>query len=124
MTSSVLFRPRPLGYLAIFLEAAILAKTTSALIIKPVLGDMTTGTLDAIFGDLADDFNYLLEGKKCKFNYSNRVVRDAVRANGYTGACVQLKGDWEFLDQALGLPRWDNASSGMCWLCKATNNGN
>ena len=81
--------------------------------------------MDAIFGSLADDFNNLMEGKILNRNFLGKLVKNAgkkLELNGFTGACIQLKGDWEFLDQALRFPRWDNKES-MCWLCKASNHG-
>jgi hypothetical protein len=41
-------------------------------------------------------------------------------ANGWKGACVEIRGDWEFYAQCLGLPRWDSPEN-CCWLCKASN---
>ena len=64
-------------------------------------------------------------GKILNRNYLGKLVKNAgkkLELNGFTGACIQLKGDWEFLDQALRFPRWDNKES-MCWLCKASNHG-
>ena len=66
-----------------------------------------------------------MEGKILNRNYLGKLVKNAgkkLELNGFTGACIQLKGDWEFLDQALRFPRWDNKES-MCWLCKASNHG-
>lgn len=84
---------------------------------------MTAETLDYLFGILADEFNSLLEGKRRDKNLLGEVLEHAhqtLETQGFTGACIQIKGDWEFLNQALKVPRWDNVD-GMCWLCSASN---
>ena len=44
-------------------------------------------------------------------------------ADGLRGVVVQVRGDWEFYNQYLGLPRWDNVENN-CWMCNAKNKAN
>eukprot|EP00959_Pyramimonas_sp_CCMP1952_P475406 9504166-Pyramimonas_sp.AAC.1 len=74
--------------------------------------EMHSGTLEILFADLAERMNQLMRGV--------RGDGTPLRANGYKGIVVMLRGDWEFFTQALNFPRWDS-SPNMCWMCSATN---
>ena len=60
---------------------------------------MTNGTLDAIFGELADDFNFLMEGEKPRLHYKK------------IGVLVMLANSWRQVD-----------SQGHAYSLKATGN--
>ena len=40
-------------------------------------------------------------------------------AQGWRGALVQVRGDWELLANHLGMPSWSHKAN-MCWLCQAS----
>ena len=43
-----------------------------------------------------------------------------LKTKGWKVACNQMRGDWEFYSEGLGLNRWDNEPE-KCWLCGASN---
>ena len=79
-----------------------------------------SGLLLAIWDYMAWAFNALLEGRMPERDHRGVRHPQAGRrlARGWTFAMVQLRGDWEFYSEYLGLPRWDGKTH-MCWLCYA-----
>jgi len=80
-------------------------------------------TLESIFRVVAWSLNALLEGKTPAYNEDGTPSPEGGKelAGPWKGACVQVRGDWQFYSQAFGFPQWNSAEN-MCWLCKASNN--
>ena len=92
-----------------------------AVIPKSALAD---GTLQKLFDHFAWCLNVLSEGVFSEFDWRGRKCVShgrSTKTNGFKGAAVQLRGDWEFFTQALKFPSV-NSTPRMCWICKATNN--
>lgn len=66
--------------------------------------------------------NMLLEGECSGRDYRNRPTHDKGEkiAEGWRGATVQCRGDWEFYASVFNLPKWNSAER-CCFLCKASN---
>ena len=83
---------------------------------------MVEETWPALWQAFSWSMNQLLTGITEEVDW--RVVRrdDGNRyvADGWRGAVVQLRGDWEFLANVIKLPNWAHKDN-MCWLCKASN---
>ena len=79
-------------------------------------------TLEAIFHVLAWSFNCLLTGQTPHQDPDGLPLEGGGKALAglWRGACIQIRGDWQFYCQAFGFPLW-NTDSRMCWLCRASN---
>ena len=79
-------------------------------------------TLQAVFHVLAWSLNALLEGKTPSVDPDGAPIAGGgqLLADGWSGATMQVRGDWAFFCQAFGFPSW-RSDEQMCWLCKASN---
>jgi len=79
-------------------------------------------TLNAIFRVITWSFNSLLQGCTPSFDPDGHPISGGgvALANGWHGACIQIRGDWQFYCQAFGLAHWRNDVR-MCWLCRASS---
>ena len=62
-------------------------------------------------------------GKVPTRDWRGRKLKNAgqpLKTNGWKMACNQVRGDWEFYAEVLGLNRWDNEPN-MCFVCGASN---
>ena len=65
--------------------------------------------------------NQLLEGMFSGTDFEMRPRGEkGLIAEGWKGALIQCRGDWEFYTQVFDLLKWNNAER-CCWLCKASN---
>lgn len=85
--------------------------------------EMGEGTMDAFWDYFAWAMNALLDGKTPHHDWVGRPIRGGGEniAGGWRASCIQVRGDWEFYNQALRLARWDYADN-CCWICSASNN--
>jgi hypothetical protein len=79
-------------------------------------------TLEAIFHVLAWSLNSLLDGFTPHSDPDGLPLDGggAPLAGPWKGACIQVRGDWQFYCQAFHFPTW-NTNERMCWLCRASN---
>lgn len=79
-------------------------------------------TLESIFHVLAWSLNALLAGTTPHFDPDGLPIDGGGEplAGPWKGACVQVRGDWQFYCQAFHFPTW-NTNERMCWLCRASN---
>ena len=84
---------------------------------------LTEETLPELFRVLAWSFNALLTGIHPEEDW-NRVPQTGATfiADAWRASLIQLRGDWEFLSNVIGLPHWQN-NERMCWKCLASNIG-
>ena len=82
----------------------------------------TGATLEAIFNVIAWSFNALLRGACPDEDECGMPMAGSSHplADGWRGALLQIRGDWQFYVQAFGFPQW-NSSDRMCWLCRASS---
>ena len=83
---------------------------------------MTPTTLDALMKAFSWSMNVLLSGETPHCDYRGAPITGGGRnlANGYRGALVQIRGDWEFYTQLFGFPTWQN-NIRMCPFCRASS---
>jgi hypothetical protein len=79
-------------------------------------------TLEAVFHVLAWSLNSLLEGLTPHSDPDGLPLDGggSPLAGPWKGACIQVRGDWQFYCQAFNFPAW-NTNERMCWLCQASN---
>lgn len=79
-------------------------------------------TLDAIFRIIAWSMNSLSVGRFPTTGPSGEVLEGGggLLAEGWSGTCLQVRGDWAFYSSAFGLPHW-RSDENCCWLCRANN---
>ena len=85
--------------------------------------DMVDGTLERLWDYFAWAMNALLEGKVPQTDHRGRRLANAgqpLKTKGWTMACNQVAGDWEFYANDLHLNRWDSEPN-MCFVCGASN---
>ena len=85
--------------------------------------DLEDGTLAKLFDYFAWAMNCLLEGKYPTHDWKGKRCKKAgqkIKTKGYNLALNQIRGDWEFYSNVMGLPRWDS-EPGMCFVCGASN---
>ena len=101
-----------------------LAKRFLLTVIKKSI--MVPDTLSTIFKILAWSFNVLLTGVMPELDWDAGPIPipEGPRyiAGRWTGALVQIRGDWEFYTSVLEMPNW-GATDEMCWLCHASKCG-
>ena len=80
-------------------------------------------TLNAIFGIIAWSMNSLSSGQFPTTGPSGELLEGGggLLAEGWSGTCLQIRGDWAFYSSAFGLPHW-RSDENCCWLCRASNN--
>eukprot|EP00959_Pyramimonas_sp_CCMP1952_P110629 2314487-Pyramimonas_sp.AAC.1 len=85
---------------------------------------MTPTTLQDVLKPLAWSLNVMLTGCHPNADWLDRPLeaQHGYLAGGYRGVLTQLRGDWQFFVEALGVPQW-NCLDAMCWMCKATGCG-
>lgn len=83
---------------------------------------MTEGTLDAIFKLFSWSMNVLLTGLTPERDIDQNALAGGGEylADGWRGALVQIRGDWEFYCSIFNFPTWQGAEN-MCWLCRASS---
>ena len=83
---------------------------------------MTTETMDALWKIFSWSMNNLFTGITPSTDWEGRPREGGAQyvAQGWQGALVQIRGDWEFYANVLGVPNWASALN-MCWFCKASN---
>ena len=81
---------------------------------------MTDGTMPTLLRCFSWSLNLLLTGITPDKNFEGRPCEGGGQyiAGGWRAACLQVRGDWEFLANTLGFPNWQ-AGGNMCWLCAA-----
>lgn len=81
------------------------------------------GTLEALWEYFAWAMNTIQTGLTPRKDWRGVQLKGGGRefASGWRGSCIQVRGDWEFFSQSLGLARWDNVAN-CCWVCKASIN--
>ena len=79
-------------------------------------------TLEALFRVIAWSLNALLTGFAPTHDEDGLPLPDGGHelAGPWRGACVQIRGDWQWYNQAFAVPQW-NALGRMCFLCCASN---
>ena len=85
--------------------------------------DLAPGTLDVLWRVFAWSVNQLLTGITAPTTWEDRPADGGGQfiAERWRAALVQIRGDWEFYANVLGLPSWSSAEN-MCWLCDASAN--
>lgn len=85
--------------------------------------DFVADTLDSIWRIFAWSINLLALGENPGKNYVNRNVlcNDPSLADGWRGIFCQIRGDWQFFQEAFYFPHWNNGAR-MCWMCLASAN--
>ena len=83
--------------------------------------DFVADTLDSIWKIFAWSMNLLGRGEKPDTNYLGRHVlrENPCLAGGWRGILCQVRGDWQFFQEAFYFPHW-NAGERMCWMCLAS----
>ena len=84
--------------------------------------DMVPQTLPALMSAFAWSANVLLSGETPLGNWQQTPLDGggAKVAGGWRGQVAQIRGDWQLVCQACGLPRWNGADV-MCPFCRASN---
>ena len=79
-------------------------------------------TLNAIWRVFCWSMNNLLMGVMAATDWRDRPITDGGQnlADGWAGALIQVRGDWEFYCQVFASPTWNTAIR-CCWLCRASN---
>ena len=80
-------------------------------------------TLETIFCMIAWSFNSMLAGtwSSCDEDCIDVPGGGERLAGPWYCACAQIRGDWQFYNQAFDVPQW-NSKDSMCWLCSASSN--
>ena len=78
--------------------------------------------MEVLWRVFAWSVNQLLTGITDDVDWEGRPSAGAGEfvAERWCAALVQVRGDWEFYANVLGLPSWSVASN-MCWMCAASN---
>ena len=84
--------------------------------------DQSPETLDALWKMFGWSLNALLTGITPEMNWEDRPCDGANEfiAEGWRGARIQVRGDWEFYANVLRFPNWAT-NVNMCWMCQASN---
>ena len=76
-------------------------------------------TMEKVWEVIGWSMNCLLRGREPREDYMGRPIKGGEIADGFRGALIQLRGDWEFFSDFFDVARWNNAEN-CCWLCKAS----
>lgn len=84
--------------------------------------DLIPATWHELWRVFAWSMNCLLTGITPSIDWDLKEMHGGRRyiAEGWRGALIQVRGDWEFLANVVGLPHW-GAGDNMCWMCHASN---
>lgn len=79
-------------------------------------------TLESIFKIISWSLNTMLQGATPTHDADGMPLDNGGQplAGPWRGACIQVRGDWQFFCQAFNFPQW-NSHVRMCWLCRASN---
>ena len=85
--------------------------------------DFVADTLDTIWRIFSWSINTLALGENPRKNYVGRNViwNEISLADGWRAVFCQIRGDWQFFQEAFYFPHWNNAER-MCWMCLASGN--
>jgi hypothetical protein len=86
--------------------------------------EMTDEALTELQKMLAWSFNVLLSGQTPETDWMHRDLvggGEDLTPHGTRGVLTLARGDWEWMVQLFGFPRWDAAGDTMCPYCRATN---
>ena len=79
--------------------------------------DLTSETWPELWRVFGWSLNHLLTGitPATDWNKLQRPGGEQFIAENWRAALIQIRGDWEFMSQVIGMP-WHNENLNMCWL--------